>query len=475
VNPGVPRDLDTICLKAMEKNPARRYQSAAELAADLRRFLAGEPVAARRVGVLGRVGKAARRRPLVAGLLAAMVAVVLGGAGAVTVLWQQAVAALDGERAARRDETAQRERTEAELAAKLLLLARIEWEAGDTARAAEYLRECPDRHRSRQWQYLDRACRAQVASFSHPTETIARVACSPDGRFLATVSLTGVLKAWDLATGVDVFTAQVAPMSRILELDFTPDGRRLAFSAPLPLTRRPKPAEPAPEVWQFRLWDVGTWRLARQGRFERHPPAAHSVAGAVRASADGGWMRVEDLVTGGLAEFPHGHNAVQRLAFNDGGRLLLSGGPNEPFKVWDVGAGRLVSETAARPLARAHPVLCEQLSSDGRRFAWYELPTGDPTVAIVVWDVERDEEVARFRVSHRTVGQMRLSPDGRSLAVVDGKAVRVWDLDTREEVVVLRGHAGTICDIAFGAGGRCLASVGRDDTVRVWDVRPFKE
>jgi serine/threonine-protein kinase len=82
-NPQVPRDLTTICLKCLSKEPARRYASAAAFAEDLRRFLRSEPIAARRAGRLERLVRWARRRPAVAALLVGTLVVattVLGGA-----------------------------------------------------------------------------------------------------------------------------------------------------------------------------------------------------------------------------------------------------------------------------------------------------------------------------------------------------------------------------------------------------------
>jgi tetratricopeptide (TPR) repeat protein len=83
----IPRDLETIVAKAMEKEPARRYESAGELARDLRRFADGQPIAARRVGLVGRTWRKVRRRKLAAALVAAMVLV----AGAATWLGAEAL------------------------------------------------------------------------------------------------------------------------------------------------------------------------------------------------------------------------------------------------------------------------------------------------------------------------------------------------------------------------------------------------
>ncbi|HMP02193.1 MAG TPA: serine/threonine-protein kinase [Gemmatales bacterium] len=81
LSPNVPRELDTICLCCLAKEPARRYPSALALAEDLERWSRGEPIHARPLGPLGRVAKWARRRPLVATMLAGIVlatAVVIG-------------------------------------------------------------------------------------------------------------------------------------------------------------------------------------------------------------------------------------------------------------------------------------------------------------------------------------------------------------------------------------------------------------
>jgi hypothetical protein len=116
VNRQVPRDLETVCLKCLAKEPARRYADCQALADDLRRWLEGEPVMARRLGPLERLGKWARRRPAVAALTAAVAAALLLGAGVASYFaadaYRQAGLATD------RENTANTERAKAVAAQK---------------------------------------------------------------------------------------------------------------------------------------------------------------------------------------------------------------------------------------------------------------------------------------------------------------------------------------------------------------------
>jgi predicted Ser/Thr protein kinase len=103
LNPSAPRDLETICLKCLEKEPVRRYPTAQALAEDLRRFLAGEPIQARPLGPAGKAWRWCRRQPVRASLIAALMAVTLLGAGGVFWQWRQTAAAMRRVERAERD------------------------------------------------------------------------------------------------------------------------------------------------------------------------------------------------------------------------------------------------------------------------------------------------------------------------------------------------------------------------------------
>lgn len=90
LNPGVPLDLETICLKCLNKEPGRRYESAGDLAADLRRFLNGEPIKARPLTSMQRMARWCRRNPLAAGLSCALLVGLMGGLVVVTHLYLRA-------------------------------------------------------------------------------------------------------------------------------------------------------------------------------------------------------------------------------------------------------------------------------------------------------------------------------------------------------------------------------------------------
>jgi eukaryotic-like serine/threonine-protein kinase len=459
VNDKIPRDLETVCLKAMAKEPARRYPTARELADDLRRFLAGQPTQARPVGAWERARLWARRRPAAAALclvsaLAALALVALAeglfyngklkdaldSTTRAQNAAEQARLAEQGQRqtAERAGQEAQRLRSQAEaqlgrarssLYVNHVLLADRELADGRRPRTRALLELCPADLRHWEWHHLHRECFPELLTLRGYDLPLTGTAFSPDGRLLAAADAGGKVVLWDVPTGRPALTLRGPGGAH--DLAFRADGRRLACAGTQLLSNRKWSAE-------VEVWDVQTGE--RTVAFRKLDASLAAVAFA----ADGRCLAL-------VGPAP-------------------SHGASPALKVWDVSSGQ---EVAALPTAQAFPRVQGTFSPGARSLA---VPDGAGGVR--VWGLAAGRELAAVRPPGESLlAGLAFSPDGRQLASghVQPRGnpqpeVRVWDTTTWQHVRTLAGHPEVIRALAFSPDGKRLAAGGRHGTVQVWDA-----
>lgn len=448
LQPNVPRDLETICLKCLQKEPAKRYATAGKLADDLRRFQAGQPIQACPTPWWERTSKWARRHPARAGLIAvvflATVGFVVGNSWYVTRLAETTRIAQDNET-----------RAEWRLYASSINRAQREWDTNNTALAKHFLDLCRMDFRGWEHDYL-KALWTQQRSWRGHEGSVTCLAVMPDGKRIISGGGDGLpnlsqirLKVWDMLTGKEI-QAFKGHERNVRSVACSPDGSKIVSGS---------------DDQSLVLWDAVTG--AEHLNLEQHGPvtavAFHPKEAMIASVAGNQPLIIRNAANGKEIKSFRG-NQFNCLAFSPDGSKLVTGAHAFPgvVQVWDVKSGKELRLLGMH----AKPILNVAFSPDGK---YLVSASWDDTLKL--WDAEAGKEIRTLRGHENVVLCARFSPDGSR--IVSGSAdqfVKVWDTNSGKELLAFKGHAGAVEAVVFSLDGKFIISGGADGTIKVWNA-----
>ena len=461
LQPAIPRDLETICLKCLEKDPRRRYSSAAGLADDIERFLNGETLLARPASSIERGWKWARRRPTVVLLSLALAMIAVTSFVLIVWQWRRAESKALAEAAA--NMAAQRHRIEAvqsqaELALDqgLGLCDRAEVGYGLLWLASSMeLAEGVGLHN------LDRATRINLSDWSGQRirtlwtnqhhAPVLDLAFSPDGRILVSVGKDRHIRVWDVQTG--------KPLGGPIVLNDLGDSQwigRVAFPP-----RDNRTFVTGDIAGHAIFWDV-------ERRIQARPPLVHPPTHMIWGLAfspdgrrlvtccDDGQVRWWDVAAGQPSGRPLRHGYEQgyyTLALSPDARTLVTGGNDKRVIRWDTETGTEIG-TPIYLKSRVHMLA---FLRDGRRFV-----TGTRDGGLAVWEPE-NSRMTDLPSQGTSVTGLAVSSNGKTFATAtDGGVLRLWDTSCLRQTGATCEFVVAVTGLTFHPDGRTLA-VGQDD------------
>jgi WD40 repeat protein len=489
LQPNVPRDLESICLKCLHKVQELRYTSAGAFAEDLRRFQMGEPVQANPVSRLEKALRWGRRHlptaTLLLGVLLALALVFAVLSARATMAQQEALQyKAVAEDAAQKNADAQQQKAAAltqrmeveQKAAKLqarlgaVQLARVAllWHS-DPWQARSLLHDVsvfPVQDRDAAWHFYHNlstraAALASLTGWTGPREgqrqtlrghsqTVLALAASADGKTLASGDADGAIKLWDLAVGRERATV-VKQRGPARSLGFWGNARILVSCG----------GGPAAYCWHEQTGDPFDALGARRRGSIALVLAASGSSLAV-GHQDGSvtvWEAGNDQRLKVLARHT---GPVTALVASADGKTLASAGADGTIMVWD-DENSAESPSGLRPVGR---VLALAFSPDGKILA-----SAGEGKTIQLWRGDNYQQFTKFGEHAGNIQALAFSADGKTLASgsADGM-VKLWDVSNSLERATIKGHPGGVSAVLWSADGRTLISAGRDGTIKLWDV-----
>jgi WD40 repeat protein len=466
LNEAIPRDLETITLKCLAKDPSHRYQTAQALADDLQRWLDGLSIQARPVGVAGQAARWCRRKPALAIASSLAVVALLAAAGmTVSLLVYQSgiLRAQQSQLSAVAMDTGLSRCLEGESSEGMLWL----------AHALELVPAGAED--------LDRVLRTNLAGWRHRVhplkavlshdEPVVAVAFRGDGQIVFTTTRHKAY-LWSTATGEPIGQPFLVE-GEVHAAAFSPDGKTIVTAG---------------EDEAARLWDATTGQPIGQPFWHEKAILALTFSPdskmVLTGSADGK-AQLWDAATGQPIGQPFRHESpVRGVAFSPDGKVALTESRILARNIvasdfvhvhrWDVGTGQPVAQPL--PLKRADPRqegfvgdrTVVGFSGDGKRIVT-DLFVDKPQV----WDLVTGQPVGKPLPHQGELTAVAFSPNGLLLLKAnEQRTARVWELKTGKPVGPPLHHQDDVTSVAISPDGRTMLTGSKDTTARLWEVAP---
>lgn len=438
LQPQVPRDLEMICLRCLEKETYHRYGNGSALAEDLGRFLQGRPIDLRQGG---------------------------------------------------------QARLERELYQKNLAQAEQEWHQGNRPRMGPLLYACASELRGWEWNCLRELQDREPLTLDCHSDVVYALAFSPDGRRMATASDDQTIQIHEVPTG-KLLQKLSGHTDQIYVLSFGPNGEKLVAASQdkavvvwdlqtakpqywrghsdvvvgVTWSRGGKYIASASDDTTVRIWDATSGEASHT--LTGHKDMVNTVAFSPdeKYLASGSYdntVKIWNVSHGSLLRtLPEARSFIWDLDFSPDGRLLACGGGDHQVRIYDAATGQEIH------VLEGHTgvIWSVAFSPDGKRLA---SSSWDKTIRI--WDPQSGQEMLSLNAHRDSINCVGYSPDGRYLASAsDDRTVKLWDGAPRtdpEQSVLLtyRKHEGAVLCVTFSSEGEQVLSAGTDRTVQIWN------